>query len=171
MGTISAPNCKAFFQSYRNDEQPEQQVSYSVTVRRTIAVPFAVGHLHTGAINISLSVNGRRICTSYPTYGTEDGVPGNERGYLVAMSPCVDTSQPYLLLKQGATATVDAYYYAGSHDPRLLYSDGTHLNVMAYMYVVYKVVGEESELSMVEDGAVERDEETRGANADSPASR
>ncbi len=129
-----------------------------MTVSRTIAVPFAVGHLHTGAINISLSVNGKRLCTSYPTYGTEDGVAGNERGYLVAMSPCVDMSsgQPYLVLKKGDTATVDAYYYAGSDDPRLLYSDGTHLNVMAYMYMVYLVVGEQLEAPQVGSDAVEQ---------------
>jgi len=145
VGTISAPGCKAFFQSPRNDEEPEQLFHYTVTVSRTIAVPFAIGHLHTGAINISLVVNGERICTSYPTYGTEDGVPGNERGYLVAMSPCVDVTQPYLILRKGDVARVEAHYYAGSHDPRLLYSDGTHLNVMAYLYLVYKVIGEDAD--------------------------
>ena len=145
---------------------------------------FAVGHLHTGGLNISLSLNGRAVCTSLPTYGTELGVAGNEKvppvyprsapavylrsgarppacsalprlqasssaatttattghfhrhhcaaaqGYLVHMSHCVDSSTGVLELRKGDELTIDGHYFVGSHDPRLLYSDGTHLNVM-----------------------------------------
>ena len=92
---------------YRYDDVPEKYVFYEVNVAQTIAVPFAVGHLHVGGINISLSVDGAPVCTSYPAYGSEDGVPGSGRSYLVAMSPCVDVSQPYLVLKKGSVARVD----------------------------------------------------------------
>jgi len=40
---------------------------------------FAVGHLHTGGLNISLSLNGQAVCTSFPTIGAELGAAGNEK--------------------------------------------------------------------------------------------
>jgi hypothetical protein len=33
---------------------------------------------------------------------------------------------------------VEAWYYSGRHDPRLLYSDGTHLSAAAYLYLGYE---------------------------------
>ena len=67
------------------------------------------------------------------------------QGYLVKMSHCLDSLTGALELRKGDVVSVDGYYYVGSHDPRLLYSDGTHLNVMSYMYVGY-VRPEESRL-------------------------
>ena len=96
-----------------------------------------VGHIHTGGLNISLSVNGETVCTSFPTYGATEGVAGDEKGYLVRMSHCLDSATRPLELRKGDVVSVDGYYYVGSHDPRLLYSDGTHLNVMSYMYLGY----------------------------------
>lgn len=40
---------------------------------------------------------------------------------------------------------IDAHYYVGSDDDRLNYSDGTHLNVMAYMYTAYHGASDASE--------------------------
>ena len=66
-------------QVQRNETQPTDHVSFSFTVPARMTLLFAVGHLHTGGINISLSLNGRAVCTSLPTYGTELGVAGNEK--------------------------------------------------------------------------------------------
>ena len=82
--------------------------------------------------------NDEFVCASKPRYGTKDGVVGNERGYLVQMSHCIDEASGPLVLKKGDKVRLESYYYVGSHDPRLAYSDGTHLNVMAYMYIGYE---------------------------------
>jgi len=137
----SAPDCATFYDVLRNDAQPEHLVQYSFKVPVDVTVVFAAGHQHTGALNISLNVNGVRQCTSYPRYGTQKDVAGNELGYLVQMSNCVNASTGPLKLKRGDEVRIDSYYYAASHDPRLQYSDGTHLNVMGYMYLAYTRAG------------------------------
>ena len=63
----------------RNDVEPHHHVSYALSIPARVTALFAVGHLHVGGLNISLSVNGERVCTSHPTYGTEEGVAGNEK--------------------------------------------------------------------------------------------
>lgn len=52
------------------------------------------------------------------------------QGYLVHMSHCIDSSTGVLELRKGDEIAIDGHYFVGSNDPRLLYSDGTHLNVM-----------------------------------------
>lgn len=137
VGILSAPNCAIFYGVYRNDEQPVDTKTYEMTIPTDVTVPFAVGHMHTGALNVTLSVNDKLICTSVPTYGTEEGVAGNEKGYLVKVSHCIDEGTGPLILRKGDRLSIAANYYVGSYDSRLLYSDGTHLNVMGYMYVAY----------------------------------
>ena len=66
-------------QVQRNETQPTKRASLSITVPARMTLLFAVGHLHTGGLNISLSLNGQAVCTSFPTYGTELGVAGNEK--------------------------------------------------------------------------------------------
>jgi len=82
------------------------------------SVLFTVGHFHTGGVNISRSVNDRHVCTSYPTYGTQPGVAGDEQGYLVRMSHCLDAASGALELKKGDRLTVDAFYYASAEETR-----------------------------------------------------
>ena len=137
IGTMSAPNCATFYSALRDDVNPVHHVSYSIRIAARLDLLFAVGHLHTGGLNITLSKNGQLLCTSLPTYGTQPGVPGDEKGYLVRMSPCLEGGSGPVELYRGDVVSIDGYYYVGSNDTRLLYSDGTHLNVMAYMYTVY----------------------------------
>lgn len=104
VGVLTAPACMEFYAVHRNDTHPEHQVDYSIRVPSSagaIDVAFAVGHLHTGGINISLVKNGQVACTSYPRYGTRAGVAGDEAGYLVQMSHCVNASTGLLRLKAG----------------------------------------------------------------------
>ena len=67
----TVPDCAAFYDVLRNDDQPERADTYEYTVPKRATVLYAVGHQHTGALNISMYVNGKRTCTSYPTYGTQ----------------------------------------------------------------------------------------------------
>lgn len=73
---------------------PEHLVIQDFKLPEGIELVRAIAHFHTGAINASLVVNGKIVCTSLPTYGTEVGVAGNEKGYLVAVSECLGDKAP-----------------------------------------------------------------------------
>ena len=75
---------------YENNESPERVDSYTYTSPAAAEIVFAIGHQHVGAINISLFVDDVFVCASVPTYGQTPGKAGDEHGYLVAMSTCVD---------------------------------------------------------------------------------
>lgn len=48
-------------------------------------------HQHAGAIRGEMWINGEKICTSKPIHGTDpNNAPGNEKGYVVAFTPCID---------------------------------------------------------------------------------
>jgi len=60
-----------------------------------VALPYAVGHLHTGGIDISLydNVTDELVCRSEAIYGNGTEA-GNEDKYLVGMTPCVFKDPP-----------------------------------------------------------------------------
>lgn len=142
VGVITTPNCEVFYNVLRNDDTP---LTYSTTTFKNPAdhtLYMAIGHQHTGARNVSLAINGKTFCTSYPTYGTEVGVAGNEKNHLVKMSTCysynASGTEPPLTIKKGSTISVNAWYYVGGDDPELgVDLGGTHMGVMSYMYLGY----------------------------------
>ena len=139
IGVYTTPNCQLYYGVQRNNVNPYSVSRTSFTVEADAEMVFAVGHLHTGGVNISMYLNNKRICTSYPSYGVVEGKAGDEKGYLIEMSNCFhqNDTTPSLKIKQGDTVDIEGIYYVGSDDPRIAYSDGTHLNVMAYMYTAY----------------------------------
>lgn len=142
IGVWTTPNCAAYYGVQASDEEPESMSETTFTVPHSGEVVHAIGHLHTGAINVSMWLNGEFVCASYPTYGTEKDVPGNELGHLVKMSICLDKDTTGKTMKTvaGDNVTIRAFYYVGSNDTRLGSAPaGTHLNVMAYMYTVFDV--------------------------------
>lgn len=144
VGVITAPDCQTFFGVYENNDEPETLASYNFDLEVAAEVVYAIGHLHVGAINISMYVNDKLMCTSYPRYGTTPDQAGDEYGYLVEISPCInkDTTGS-LYVVPGDNVRIDAYYWVGSEDERITpHPGGTHLNVMAYMYLGY-IVGSE----------------------------
>ena len=139
IGVLTAPDCQEFYAVYENDEEPEHLTSTEFDVPRDIEVVYAVGHQHTGAINLTLVVNDEVVCASYPRYGTTEGLAGDEYGYLVEMSTCIDKDTTGSVeLKKGDKIRLDSYYYVGRNDTRIYpHPGGTHLNVMAYMYTAF----------------------------------
>merc|ERR1711974_230087 len=139
MGTT--PSCATFYNVFRDNNHKEHVSSTEFTVPSDMSVQLAIGHQHTGALNISLFVNGKFICASLPRYGEQEGVAGNEKGYLVAMSRCFDMAANGgvpLGLKKGDAVRLDSWYYVGDDDKRLWPgASGTHLNVMGYMFISY----------------------------------
>merc|ERR1712238_282163 len=141
MGTT--PNCQTFYSVIQNDEQPETVASTTFTVPTTAELMLLIGHQHVGGRNISLYHNDKFLCASYARYGTEEGVPGNEKGYLVQMSTCYSADENGgrgYLVKKGDKLRLDSWYWVGTDDEKLAPNPGgTHLNVMGYMYAAYKV--------------------------------
>jgi len=138
VSVATAPDCALFYEVLRQSEEHPFHVAHMEFVAETnTTVLLAIGHLHVGGVNISMLVNDVRVCTSYPRYGRQQGVAGDELGYLVQMSQCVNESTGPVHWKEGDRIRIESWYDASPHDPRLLYSDGTHLNVMGYMYLAY----------------------------------
>lgn len=146
VGVITTPHCETFYQVYGNESSPEQLSSASFRSPFDLEVLVALGHQHVGAINISLFVNDVFVCASYPTYGTEDDVAGNERGYLVQMSTCFEKDGNLrLVIRKHDTVRLDSWYWASADDPRIApIPGGTHLNVMGYMYVIFSAEVDET---------------------------
>ena len=70
-------------------------------------------HQHTGAINGTLSLNGKPVCTSSAIYGTDPAnPPGNEKGYIVNFTRCIDQDHlgNSLRLEKGDVLSIEALY-------------------------------------------------------------
>jgi len=148
VGVITTPSCQLFYGVYQNDASPESLSSTSFAVPQDGELLMGLGHLHTGAINISLFHNDVYVCSSFPTYGRQEGVAGDELGHLVGMTYCYtadDHDGQGYVVKKGDNIRLDAYYWVGSEDPRIAPTPaGTHLNVMAYMYIAYTGIADEA---------------------------
>jgi len=84
-------------------------------------VVFMYGHMHIGGINVTLTMNDDVVYNALPTYGT--GVkPGNEKGYLVAISTETITDHSVKVAK-GDSLKVSAHYH----------SDVYHDGVMGFL--------------------------------------
>merc|ERR1712224_316487 len=67
-------------------------------------------HQHVGAVNGSMLVNGQQHCAGYPRIGTDPSNPyGNEQGYVVAFSECVNSTNT-VRLNRGDEVTIVTYY-------------------------------------------------------------
>jgi len=105
------------------------------------ALVWAMGHQHIGGLGIQLWATApgekeRLICNSAPRYGTEDGVAGNEKGFLVGQSSCAWTDP--LAISEGTKLTVRSTYeaHAPAYDTSEYLASGAqiaHTGVMGYM--------------------------------------
>jgi hypothetical protein len=43
---------------------------FLITAKDAGEIVFGVGHMHSGAINVTVELNGKFACASYPVYGT-----------------------------------------------------------------------------------------------------
>jgi hypothetical protein len=105
IGTITTPDCALFYEVYENNTQPEQLSSTTFAAPGSAELIYAVGHLHTGSINISLYVNDKHVCSSYPRYGKTPGKAGDEYGYVVEMSTCLSKETSALTPPLSASAS------------------------------------------------------------------
>jgi len=145
-GVFTTPNCRAFYEVYQDNDQPESLSSTTFTFPVDAELLLGIGHQHVGGRNVSLFHNDEFLCASYPKYGTEEGAVGNEKGYLVEMSTCYSANNHQgkgHVFKAGDTLRLDSWYWVGTHDEKIAPNPGgTHLNVMGYMYTIYKTLND-----------------------------
>lgn len=113
---------------------------------------FGVGHMHSGALNVSVYHNGEYVCSSFPVYGKTPGVAGDEKGHLVEVTRCLEMNgtavydgippgayrNTTLRVKKGDTLRVDGWYNVGPTDDRIApMPAGPHLGVMSYFFGIY----------------------------------
>jgi hypothetical protein len=66
-------------------------------------------HQHVGALNGTLKVNGKPICTSKPIYGTDPAKPaGNEKGYVVNFTRCIDNDNLHNKLRLNKVSIISS---------------------------------------------------------------
>jgi hypothetical protein len=71
METFTVPDCVYEYNEPAEDaSHPAHQQSTTTVLTEAQAgeVVFGVGHMHTGALNVTVIVNGRFACASYPVY-------------------------------------------------------------------------------------------------------
>mmetsp|Transcript_58663 Transcript_58663/g.132693 ORF Transcript_58663/g.132693 Transcript_58663/m.132693 type:complete len:389 (+) Transcript_58663:32-1198(+) len=129
---LDGSNCQIEYNIQADEANPYQVTEHSWTSPASGEIAFTVGHVHNSGINISLLVNNEIKCTSIPTYGTEVGKAGNEKGYIVEFSSCSDGFS----IKAGDTIGVKAVYYVGYDDQTGSgIPGGSHGGVMALFYL------------------------------------
>jgi hypothetical protein len=104
---------------------------------------WAYTHQHIGAINSTLFVNGKEICTSTPIHGTDpSNAPGNELGWIVGFDMCIDTPKrgmsDALHVNKGDVMRIVSWYSVDTADNTALPIPGgsSHLGAMNLHYFV-----------------------------------
>jgi hypothetical protein len=73
-------------------------------------------HTHIGGIRVeAFIIDGRteeitELCIGYPRHGTQVGVPGNEKGYIVEIPSCIFTPETAVQVNQGDKLFVNSIY-------------------------------------------------------------
>jgi len=106
-------------------------------------IVYGVGHLHTGGVSATLRINGKEICTTGTTYGTnsnETTNARNEQNHLIAIDSCYDTpiyKDGGIRFKEGDVITAESIYNGSSNDDRFVGhgAAGEHKNVMSFFTI------------------------------------
>lgn len=99
------------------NEEPYFKTEASIASPASGELFVSFAHLHTGAVNSTLYLNGEPVCTSIATHGTDPDPStnvGNEQDHLVYISSCDHT----IRFEVGDVWSWDSYYYGGLDDPR-----------------------------------------------------
>merc|ERR1712054_694748 len=99
---------------------------------------WSYAHMHSGAIKASMFINGKKHCENVPTVGTDlNNTPGNEAGFLVRMSECVNENKygNKVRVNKGDVVTIEALYDVDDSSTRYApFSGGKHGGIMALFF-------------------------------------
>jgi len=97
-------------------------------------------HVHAGTLGGTVHINGEQKCEILPKIGMDpNNTPGNEMGYLVGMTMCVDyrATGKKLRLNKGDKLTATAYYDVDEHSTKYFPAPGgKHGGIMALFFAV-----------------------------------
>jgi len=123
----------------QNDDQPYVETKVSSIAPTSGKIVWAQSHLHTGAVNATLRLNGEIICSTGTKYGT--GIDGktnalNEQNHLIEIDSCYDTpifKDRGINFKEGDILTAESIYNGSINDDRFVGygAAGEHKNVMS----------------------------------------
>lgn len=135
---VSVPQCNIEYNIEANPTTGLSETLREWTIGHDTRFFQMWGHIHIAGYNITLyhgdSTKAKPICTSSPRYGTQEGVVGNEKGYVVSMSKCMFTDDPYIIRK-GDKLTLQALYNVGETDDRTWLEGGFHNGVMGLYFM------------------------------------
>merc|ERR1712054_729450 len=101
---------------------------------------WSYAHMHSGAIKASMFINGKKHCENVPTVGTDlNNTPGNEAGFLVRMSECVNENKygNKVRVNKGDVVTIEALYDVDDSSTRYApFTGGKHGGIMALFFSV-----------------------------------
>lgn len=144
IGWLASPKCTRSYSVMRSDKHPVHLMAAKYTLPGDFRLLKAWGHMHTGAINISVWVDGEHLCTSSAQYGKHYGVAGDEECQMLNMTTCLlDSGSDSIarMMKGGSILELRSYYWVGGLDKRFgryEHLGGTHFNVMAYIFLAYE---------------------------------
>jgi len=168
----AAPHCAEHFAVLRNASRENVRIASNYTMPFSASIKHTTAYLRAGAENISLYVNGQRRCASHARYSplhniTHEGKNGTNSsklagGVLTHATHCVSPEGGPLSLRKGDSLLVEAWYFAGRHDKRLPWSDGTHLNAAAHFFLAFEP---DAPISDIGSGEAVAEEDERGEAA------
>jgi len=135
-----------------NDINPYLQTKINVLAPTGGTMVWAQGHLHSGAINGTLLLNGEVLCTAGTVYGTNSNEATNarnEQNHLIQVGSCYYNSeiggkQGGIRFEKGDVFTTESFYYGGTDDERMNGIDaaGEHKNVMSMFFTTVDFDGD-----------------------------
>mmetsp|Transcript_12072 Transcript_12072/g.24564 ORF Transcript_12072/g.24564 Transcript_12072/m.24564 type:complete len:498 (+) Transcript_12072:86-1579(+) len=123
-----------------NNANPYLKTKVNLLARSGGKLVWAQSHLHTGAINGTLLLNGRVVCTATTTHGTDSDETTNarnEQNHLVRIDSCYDEiGEDGIRFEEGDVFTAESFYYGGRDDERMsgIEAAGEHKNVMSMFF-------------------------------------
>merc|ERR1719491_2019651 len=124
----------------QNDDDPLVETKMNVIAPASGLIVHGLGHLHTGGVSATLRINGKEVCTTGTTYGSntnEKTNARNEQNHLIAIGSCYHTAiynDGGVRFKEGDVITAESIYNGSINDDRFVGhgAAGEHKNVMSY---------------------------------------
>ena len=145
LSVLRAPGCATAFELQPTAAgSPHSSVGRSWTAPFDIEVVAAQTHVHLGAVNTTLTLDGTLLCTLVPTIGRHRGVPGDELGYITGKGTCLggDGKTLMFVVKKGQVLRMETFYRTAVDDdpdpalPRM--PGGGHSGAMAYVEMLWR---------------------------------
>jgi len=104
--TLKSVTCQGLIGPRVTAAGPSVTTSSPMTISQDATIVWARGHLHAGGEKMTMSINGKVVCTSLPKY--------NDKGVITIMSLCPEP----IPVKKGESMTISSTYDLSKHKLR-----------------------------------------------------